>query len=188
MPMPVSAEETSIPGVLIVKTGIARDPRGFFSEIYSKQTFAKLGITVSFVQDNLSLSSKGVFRGLHYQLEPHAMGKLVRAVRGAVYDVAVDLREGSPTFGKWMGVALSEENHLALWVPPGFAHGFLTLEDNTLFLYKCSAFHTPEAERVIRYDDPEIGLELPMTPGLVSEKDLKAPLLKDAEYNFQFRG
>lgn len=186
MPMQVSVEEAGLPGVLVVKAGIARDDRGYFSEIYSKKTFAEAGIDADFVQDNLSLSAEGIFRGLHYQLEPYAMGKLVRAIRGAVYDVVVDLRRGSPTFGLWKGVTLTEENHLALWVPPGFAHGFLTLENNTLFHYKCTQIHTPEAERSIRYDDPALGIQLPVAPKLLSPKDAQAPLLKNAEFNFQY--
>jgi len=186
MPMRVTVEETRLPGVLLVKAGIARDARGFFSEIYSQPAFAEAGLDAPFVQDNLGLSAKGIFRGLHYQLEPFAMGKLVRAIRGAVFDVVVDLRAGSPTFGQWLGVTLTEENHLALWAPPGFAHGFLTLEDQTLFHYKCTQVHTPGAERSVRYDDPAIGIQLPMPPALLSEKDAKAPLLKDAEFNFRY--
>jgi dTDP-4-dehydrorhamnose 3,5-epimerase len=186
MPMPVQVEETSLPGVLVVKAGIVRDERGFFSEIYSERMFAEAGIRETFVQDNLSLSCKGVFRGLHYQIEPHAMGKLVRAIRGAVFDVVLDIRKGSPTFGKWQGFTLSEENHRAVWAPPGFAHGFLTLEDDTLFHYKCTAIHTPEAERAIRYDDPAIELALPVKPEVLSDRDVQAPLLKDAEYNFTY--
>lgn len=184
--MPVKVTPTEIPDVLLVETGIARDLRGFFSETYSKEMFSAAGLGAIFVQDNLSESKSGTLRGLHYQLEPKAMGKLVRTVRGAIFDVAVDLRRGSPWFGRWVGRTLTAENGLSLWVPPGFAHGFLSLEDATLVLYKCTAIHAPEAERAVSYADPAIGIAWPATPTLVTPKDAAAPLLAAAEYNFQY--
>ncbi|HEO70526.1 MAG TPA: dTDP-4-dehydrorhamnose 3,5-epimerase, partial [Candidatus Hydrogenedentes bacterium] len=136
--------------------------------------------------DNLSLSAKGTLRGMHYQIEPHAMGKLVRAITGAVFDVAVDLRRGSPTFGKWVGRMLSEGNPAAMWVPPGFAHGFVALEDHTLVYYKCTRLYAPQAERSLSYADPEVGIEWPMQPTVISPKDAEAPLLREADYNFTY--
>lgn len=185
MPMPVKITPTEIDGVLAVQTGVARDHRGFFSETYSKEMFAAAGFGETFVQDNLSESKKGTLRGLHYQLEPKGMGKFVRVIRGAVFDVAVDLRRGSPSFGKWVGRTLSAENGLCLWVPVGFAHGFLALADETLVLYKCTAIHAPEAERAVNYADPAIGILWPAAPTLVTDKDAGAPLLEGAEYNFR---
>jgi len=188
MPMAVKFVETEIPDVLVVETGIARDSRGFFSEAYSAKVWREAGFQETFVQDNLSMSARGTLRGLHYQLNPHGTGKLVRVVAGSVFDVAVDLRRGSPTFCKWIGVTLSAENSLVLWIPVGFAHGFMALEDDTVVWYKCSNVHVPEAERSISYRDPEIGIEWPFEPTLVSEKDAAAPSLKEAEYNFTFDG
>ena len=186
MPMPVSFAETEIPDVKEVHVGLHGDPRGFFSETYSRKMWQQQGFDETFVQDNLSLSCKGTLRGLHYQIEPHGMGKLVRALRGAIFDVAVDLRKGSPTFGKWVARTLSAENNLALWVPAGFAHGLLALEDDTLVYYKCTEMHTPKCERALSYRDPAIGIEWPFEPTEITEKDANAPLLADAEYNFAY--
>lgn len=186
MPMPVDIRETEISGVLEIATGIARDDRGYFSEAHSSIVWADAGFDSQFVQDNVSQSVKGTLRGLHYQLEPHAMGKLIRILRGSVFDVGVDLRQGSPTFGKWVGRTLTAEEGTALFFPGGFAHGFLALEDETLVYYKCTAMHTPEAERAILYKDPAIGIEWPVEPAIVSEKDAAAPLLSEAEHNFLF--
>jgi dTDP-4-dehydrorhamnose 3,5-epimerase len=186
MPMPVKVTKTEIEGVLVIETMRAQDDRGFFSEVYSRDQLAKDGFRETFVQDNLSRSKPGTLRGMHYQLEPHGMGKLVRAVSGSIFDVAVDLRRSSPTFGKWVGRELSAENHLALWVPSGFAHGFLALqgEGDVLVYYKCTEHHVPEAERAINYADPDVGIAWPAKPTLVSPKDAEAPLLADGEYNF----
>ncbi|HEX7669571.1 MAG TPA: dTDP-4-dehydrorhamnose 3,5-epimerase [Polyangiaceae bacterium] len=186
MPMPVKITPTEIEDVRVVQTGVARDHRGFFSETYSKEMFAGVGFTETFVQDNLSESRKGTLRGLHYQLEPKGMGKLVRVIRGSVFDVAVDLRRGAPSFGKWVGRTLSAENGLCLWVPVGFAHGFLALADETLVLYKCTAIHAPEAERALNYADPAIGISWPEAATFVTDKDAAAPLLEGAEYNFHY--
>ena len=186
MPMPVKFSETEIPGVLVLEHDVAADDRGFVTELYSREVWDRAGLEETFVQDNLSASDRGTVRGLHYQLNPYGIGKLVRVLTGSVFDVAVDLRRGSPTFGKWVGRTLTAENRLALWVPVGFAHGMLALEDQTLVLYKFTAPYTPEAERAVSYKDPEIGIEWPIEPTLVSEKDAAAPGLRDAEYNFTF--
>ena len=185
MPMPVQFTETEIPGVLEVHTGRAHDERGFFSETWSEKTWAEAGFTEQFRQDCLSCSARGVVRGMHYQLEPWAMGKLVRVVRGAIFDVGIDLRKSSPTFGKWIGRTLSAENGHALYLPPGFAHGFEALEDNTLVYYKCTAIHTPEAERAISCTDPALDIPWPIPPRLISAKDQAAPPFAEAEMNFE---
>ena len=184
--MPLKITPLEIPEVLVVETGLIRDDRGFFAELYSAEVLESHGFRTTFKQDNLSSSGKGTLRGLHYQLEPHGMGKLVRALSGAMFDVAVDIRRGSPTFGKWVSRTLTLENKEALWIPPGFAHGFLALEESTLVLYKCSATHAPEAERAINYADPAIGITWPMQPAVVSPKDVAAPPLARAEYNFEY--
>jgi dTDP-4-dehydrorhamnose 3,5-epimerase len=185
MPMPVKITPTQIPDVLVIESAIIRDDRGFFAEVYSEKVLAASGFRAHFVQDNVSRSRKGTLRGLHYQIEPHGMGKLVRVLRGSVFDVAVDIRRGSPSFGKWVGRTLTLENGEGLWIPPGFAHGFLALEDDTLLLYKCTAMHTPDAERAIHHADPELRIAWPLEPSLVAPKDLAAPSFAAAEYNFE---
>ena len=179
---------TEIPDVVIVEPIVFSDTRGFFMEIYSQKLFAQNGIHVDFVQDNISRSVKGTLRGLHYQSDPHAQAKLVRVIKGAVFDVAVDIRKGSPTFGKWVGIELSEENKKALYIPPGFAHGFYVLTDIAEFTYKCSAFYAPEADRGIFWNDPAIGIEWPIDVSeiITSEKDQNLPLLNDADINYRF--
>lgn len=178
--------KTKLEGVVLIKPTVFGDQRGFFFESYKKSLFAEHGITVDFVQDNHSKSAKGVLRGLHYQLDPKAQGKLVRCSRGSVFDVAVDIRRGSPTFGQWFGCVLCAENKHMLWVPAGFAHGFLTLEDDTEFLYKTTDEYAPEYDRGIAYDDPEIGIEWPPVDVSLSfsAKDQKQPLLQHAEINY----
>ena len=159
-------------GPLIIEPQIFGDDRGFFLESWNASTFSKIGIKSDFVQDNHSRSQKGVLRGLHFQ-NPGAQGKLVRVTRGAVYDVAVDLRRSSCTFGKWVGRTLSAANRRMFWVPPGFAHGFLTLENDTDFLYKCDGYYSPEHEHSLAWDDPDLNIDWP-TAGLdiqLSEKD-----------------
>ena len=188
MPMPVEFEATEFGGVLLVKTGLFRDERGFFCESYSQGMFAEGGFSEQFVQDNLSESSKGTLRGMHYQIAPDVMGKLVRCVKGAVFDVVVDLRHRSPTFGRWMGQELNEANGLSLWVPVGFAHGFLSLEDGSLVHYKCTSHHSPACERSLSYKCPKVGIVWPMEPSVVSAKDAAAPLLDDAEFDFLYEG
>lgn len=179
--------KTFIPEVILVKPKVFGDERGFFMESYRKSLFQANGITPEFIQDNHSKSTKGVLRGLHYQLDPKAQGKLVRCVSGAVFDVAVDIRHGSPTFGRWVGYELSAENKCMLWIPAGFAHGFVTLEDNTEFLYKTTGEYAPECDRGIKYDDHAIGIKWPQLDGLLlSDKDQKQPSLCDAEINFVY--
>jgi dTDP-4-dehydrorhamnose 3,5-epimerase len=176
----VKVTETELPGVVLIEPKVFGDARGFFFESYNARRYAELGIPGQFVQDNVSRSVKGTLRGLHFQ-EPHAQGKLVQVLRGAVFDVAVDVRRGSPSFGRWVGFELSEENHRQLWVPPGFAHGFCVVSELADFSYKCTEFYAPVAERGVRWDDPEIGIRWPVKDPLLSPKDAAAPFLKDAE-------
>ena len=175
---------TTLPSVLVVEPTVYGDDRGFFSESWNRREFsAAVGLDVQFVQDNHSRSSAGVVRGLHYQLPPFGQGKLVRAVTGELFDVAVDIRRGSPTFGEWFGVVLSAENHKPLWIPPGFAHGFQVLSESADLLYKTTEYYSPEHDRSIRWNDPEIAIDWPggTADALVSEKDLSAPFLSDAD-------
>ena len=174
--------ETPLPGVLLIEPRVFGDARGFFLESWNQRTFTEAGLDMNFVQDNHSRSSRGVLRGLHYQLHD-PQGKLVRVTQGAVFDVAVDIRRSSPHFGRWVGYELSEANHRMLWIPPGFAHGFLVLSDTADFLYKCTSLYDPPSDRGIRWDDPAIGIEWPDMGGarLLSAKDAAAPLLADAE-------
>ncbi len=178
---------TDVDGVLIVEPKVFGDSRGYFMEVFSERDFrAATGLDVHFVQDNESMSSKGVLRGLHFQKAPYSQSKLVRVVSGSVQDVAVDLRAGSPTFGKYVSVVLSGENKRMFYIPQGFAHGFLVLEDNTVFQYKCGVFYEPSSEGSVRWDDPDIGVEWMRTGGelLLSDKDRKAPLLSEQPYRF----
>ena len=175
---------TALPEVLILEPKVFGDERGFFMESFNQRAFdAALDRHVEFVQDNHSCSSRGVLRGLHYQLPPHAQGKLVRVVRGSAFDVAVDVRKSSPTFGRWAGVTLDAKDHRQLWIPPGFAHGFLALEDDTHFLYKTTDFYAKECERSIIWNDPAIGIAWPDVGGapLVAAKDFSALPLTAAE-------
>ncbi len=171
---------TAIDGVLILEPKVFGDERGFFLESFNQQAFNQAaGQDISFVQDNHSRSARGVLRGLHGQRAPHAQGKLVRVTQGSVFDVAVDVRVGSPTCGQWVGVELSGSNHKQLWIPPGLAHGFLVISDSADFLYKTTAYYRPEAEFAIRWDDPRLAIAWPLngiTPAL-SAKDAAAPLL-----------
>jgi dTDP-4-dehydrorhamnose 3,5-epimerase len=171
--------ETEIPGILIVEPKVFGDARGFFMETYQSERYARWGIPGNIVQDNLSCSRRGVLRGLHLQ-HPHSQGKLVQVLDGEVFDVAVDTRLGSPTFGRWVGVSLSGENKRQLWIPPGFAHGFCVTSDLALFGYKCSDFYHPENELSVCWSDPDIGIEWPLDgePDL-SPKDVDAALLRD---------
>jgi dTDP-4-dehydrorhamnose 3,5-epimerase len=165
---------TDIDGVLILEPRLFGDERGFFMESYNERAFNEaLGHNVHFVQDNHSRSAKGVLRGLHYQLAPHAQGKLVRVALGSVFDVAVDIRPGSATFGRWVGVELSGDNHRQLWLPPGMAHGFLVVSPSADFLYKTTDYYAPQAEQCVRWDDEELAIQWPDvgTPPFVSAKD-----------------
>ncbi len=174
-----------IPGPFILEPDVFGDPRGYFKETFRASLLSSLGIE-SFVQDNESRSAKGVLRGLHYQLEPHAQAKLVRCLRGAIFDVVVDIRQGSPTFGKWLGYELSDDNHKMFFVPSGFAHGFVTLRDDTIVQYKQSHYYEPAAERGIRWDDSELAIAWPVSQPQLSEKDKLAPSLREAENNFHW--
>ena len=172
---------TAIPDVLVIEPKVFGDARGFFYESFNQQAFNEAtGLNLNFVQDNHSRSAKGVLRGLHYQVQ-QPQGKLVRVVRGAVFDVAVDIRKGSPTVGKWEGIELTEDNHKQLWVPPGFAHGFVVLSDSADFLYKTTEYYAPEHERCIAWNDPEIGIQWPLAsePSL-SSKDQQGIALREA--------
>jgi len=179
----MKATPTDLPEVLLIEPRVFGDARGFFLESWNEARFnAAVGQQVKFVQDNHSRSARGVLRGLHYQLHPHAQGKLVRCVSGAVFDVAVDLRRSSPNFGRWVGFELSAENQRQVWIPPGFGHGFLVLSESADFLYKTSGEYAPQAEGAVRWDDPSIAIAWPLggiTPQL-SAKDINAPLLADA--------
>ena len=175
---------TAIPEVIIIEPRVFGDDRGFFFESFNEREFAEVvGGSFKFVQDNHSRSRRGVLRGLHYQLPPHAQGKLVRVVIGEVFDVAVDIRKGSPTFGNWVGELLSESNRRQLWIPSGFAHGFLTLSDTADFLYKTTGFYVPTAERCIHWNDPRLGIKWPIAAAdlSLSAKDSDALLISSAD-------
>ena len=174
----MNVESLEIPDVKLIKPRVFKDDRGFFTQTYHYEQYCDAGIDVQFVQDNWSRSTKGVLRGLHYQLV-HGQDKLVFVTSGEVFDVAVDIRKGSPTFGKWVGAILSEENHHQLFIPKGFAHGFCVLSDEVDFVYKCSDFFTPGDEYGIFWNDPDVGIDWPETGTLVSEKDQDALFLKD---------
>jgi len=181
--MPFEFEPLQIPEVILIKPKLFSDDRGFFLETYKRSDFERVGIGFDFIQDNHSGSKKGVLRGLHYQKRPAVQGKLVRCIRGIIFDVAVDIRIGSPTFGKWVGVYLSEENRHMLWIPPGFAHGFLVVSDYAEVIYKVShSEYSPTHDAGILWNDPDIGIEWPtnlVERVILSEKDAKLPRLKD---------
>jgi dTDP-4-dehydrorhamnose 3,5-epimerase len=170
--------ETSLPGVLVVEPQVFKDSRGFFYESYHEGKFLKADIQVNFVQTNVSRSAKGVLRGLHYQW-PNPQGKLVSVLDGEVYDVAVDIRQGSPTFGQWTGVMLTGDNHRHLWIPEGFAHGFCVLSPHATFTYQCTTLYDPVADASIAWNDADIGVDWPISQPLISDKDAKAPMLKN---------
>ena len=182
--------KTDLEGVLILEPRIFTDGRGYFFECYNQREFlAKTGLDVTFVQDNESFSSYGVLRGLHFQKGEYAQAKLVRVIEGKVLDVAVDIRKGSPTFGKWTSVELSGENHRQFFIPRGFAHGFSVLSPTARFQYKCDNFYAPGQEGAIAWNDPDLAIDwkLPASEVLLSEKDSRHPLLKDAPYLFEYR-
>ncbi|MEH7336626.1 dTDP-4-dehydrorhamnose 3,5-epimerase [Neobacillus drentensis] len=180
--------ETSLPGVKIIEPKVFGDHRGWFTETYSEAVFNDAEINIKFVQDNQSFSAaKGTLRGLHYQLNPKAQTKLVRCTKGSIFDVAVDIRKGSPTFGKWFGLELSAENKKQLLVPKGFAHGFMTLTDDVEVQYKVDELYAPDCDRGIIWNDPAIGIEWPIEISpVLSAKDAKAPLLANADNNFSY--
>lgn len=185
MKIPINIIKTKFQEVLILEPAVYMDHRGKFMESYNKKSLEQLGIKVDFVQDNHSVSNQaGVLRGLHYQLNPKAQTKLVRVCSGIVYDVVMDIRTNSPTFGEWIGVILSEYNNRQIFVPKGFAHGFCTLVPNTIVHYKVNQFYHPEYDRGVIWNDPEIGIDWPVTTPILSDKDNKHPLLKYADLNF----
>ncbi len=171
--------KTKIPDLYIIKPTVFEDARGYFFESYNKEAFLRAGIDQNFVQDNESKSGKSVLRGLHFQKPPFTQGKLVRVMQGAVLDVAVDLRKSSPTYGHWASVELTQDNKWMYWVPPGFAHGFVTLEENTVFFYKCTNVYNKASEGAILWNDPDLNIDWKIAQPLLSEKDAVAPLFKD---------
>lgn len=177
--MPCNFIKTKIPGVMIIEPRVFPDDRGYFLETYKKSEFQANGIDDDFVQDNHSFSSKGVLRGLHFQRNPHAQGKLVRVMEGRVWDVAVDLRPESPYFKQWVGVELDSKKANMFYIPPGFGHGFLVLSDTAHFLYKCTEEYAPQADGGVRWNDPDLNIEWPLKEVSVSEKDEKLPYLAD---------
>ena len=178
---------TRLPEVLVIEPRVFRDERGYFFESWADARYADAGISGPFVQDNISRSVKGILRGLHLQ-NPHAQGKLVSALAGEVFDVAVDVRKGSPRFGQWVGVLLSESNQKQLWVPPGFAHGFCVVSDQAIFHYKCTDSYHPESEMSVAWNDPAIGIDWPTSSPTLNRKDESAPLLADIERLPVYRG
>jgi dTDP-4-dehydrorhamnose 3,5-epimerase len=180
----MEATETLIKGLLIIQPKIFQDARGYFYEPYNKKLFTELGVCEEFVQDNQSLSQKGVVRGLHFQKPPHAQAKLIRVIQGAVWDVVVDIRKNSPTYGEYFALELNEKNKTILYIPQGFAHGFMTLEDNTLFVYKCSDFYNKSSEDSVLWNDPNINIPWNISNPVLSEKDKNGSLLKDFKSPF----
>lgn len=170
--------ETDLPGVLILEPRVFGDERGFFMESWNARRYAQYGLPTHFVQDNLSFSRRGVLRGLHFQ-NPQPQGKLVSVLQGEVFDVAVDIRVGSPTFGRWTGVTLSAEDKRQFYIPPDFAHGFVVTSETALFFYKCTDYYAPASEGTVLWDDPEIGIEWPLENPTLSEKDRQAPILSE---------
>jgi dTDP-4-dehydrorhamnose 3,5-epimerase len=182
--------KTDLAGILMIEPDRFGDHRGFFAETYSQRVYAGLGVVENFVQDNHSLSAEiGTVRGLHFQAPPHAQAKLVRCGRGAIFDVAVDIRKGSATYGKWVGYELSAENGAQLFIPAGFAHGFTTLQPDSEIIYKCSDYYAPGTEGALRWDDPAIGIDWPLQgAAILSDKDAVAPMLADLDSPFHMEG
>jgi len=171
---------STLPEVIIIEPDLLHDHRGYFMKIYHQEKFLSAGIDVGFLQDNQSMSSRGTLRGLHYQIK-RPQGKVVRAIRGEIYDVCVDIRRSSPYFGKWIGVSLSDESKRALYIPPNFAHGFCVLSEVAEFSYKYTDFYFPDYERAIRWDDPDLAIDWPLQEPILSEKDASCPFLREAE-------
>ena len=184
----MNIKKTFIDGLLIVEPKIFKDQRGYFFESYNENNFRNQDINIKFVQDNQSKSSFGVLRGLHYQIEPYAQTKLIRVLQGKIYDVAVDIREGSPTFGKYFGIELSDENFIQLFIPAGFAHGFSVLSSTAIILYKCDNFYNPKSERGIIFNDSQLNIDWKIKSDevIVSDKDIVLPALKNADFNFKY--
>ncbi|MCK5197878.1 MAG: dTDP-4-dehydrorhamnose 3,5-epimerase [Spirochaetales bacterium] len=182
--MPFDFKNAPLKRLVVIQPRVFADERGFFMETYKKSDFVKAGITEEFTQDNHSYSSKGVLRGIHFQKDPYAQGKLVRCIKGAVWDVAVDLRADSETFGQWYGLEITGENKIMFYIPPGFGHGFVTLKDNTHFLYKCTNEYNPDADSGIMWNDSDLNIEWPLTEGLsLSDKDLKLQSIEEFKKN-----
>lgn len=178
--MPFHFHRQAIPDIILIEPGVFPDGRGFFMETYKLSDFKAVGITEHFIQDNHSASGKGVLRGLHYQIEPMAQAKLIRCIRGSIFDVVVDIRPDSRTFGQWVGMDLSADNRRELYIPTGFAHGFMVLSESTEIVYKCTCEYSPLHERGIIWNDPDIGIKWPLATPMLSEKDIHYPRLKDA--------
>jgi len=177
--MPFKFKELEISGLILIEPKIFSDTRGFFMETYKESEFRENGITEKFVQDNISKSSRGVIRGLHFQVEPHAQGKLIQVIHGRVWDVAVDLRDDSPTYLKWIGLELDSITREMFYIPPGFAHGFTALSNEVIFNYKCTNEYNKTAERGLRWDDPDIAINWPADSPIVSDRDRELPFLKE---------
>lgn len=178
-------KKTEIEGLLEIEPSVFQDDRGYFLESFRQDFFDKQGLRLAFVQDNESMSKKGVLRGLHFQAPPFEQGKLVRVIKGSVLDIALDIRVGSPTFGKHCSIVLSEQNKKQFWIPPGFAHGFLVLEDDTIFSYKCTGYYNKAAEGSVKWNDPTLNIDWGIANPILSEKDKLAPLLSDTESPFR---
>ncbi|MCK4570025.1 MAG: dTDP-4-dehydrorhamnose 3,5-epimerase [Bacteroidales bacterium] len=176
--------KTELSGLLIIDPKVFGDDRGYFFESFNAEVFASAGLAANFVQDNESRSVKGVLRGLHFQEPPYEQGKLIRVARGAVMDVSVDIRKDSPTYGKWAAFELSDLNKRMLWIPPGFAHGFVSLEDDTIFIYKCTNVYNSDSENSIRWNDPKLNIDWGIQNPIISDKDSKAPLFMELESPF----
>jgi len=183
--MPFQFQRLAIPDVILIQAPNWRDERGFFRETYKFSEFAAHGINLPFVQDNHSRSRRGVLRGLHYQKNPRAQGKLVRVVHGEIFDVAVDIRQRSPTFGKWIGVTLSADENQMLYIPPGFAHGLCVLSDEADVIYKVTAEYAPDLDRGIIWNDPDLAIEWPLAQPILSPKDARLPRLRDSDNDFE---
>lgn len=181
--------KTKLPEVLLIKPKVFKDNRGYFFESYNKKIFEENAYNYSFIQDNESFSQYGVIRGLHYQLSPYAQTKLIRVIQGKIYDVAVDIRQGSPTFGQWVGYELTAENKSQLLIPKGFAHGFSVLSETAIIQYKCDEFYHPESERGIAFNDPELNIDwrVPIENAIISSKDKVLPNLNEADFNFIYK-
>ena len=185
--MPFTCNKLDIPEVILIEPKVFSDSRGFFMETYKHSDFIRMGIQEHFVQDNFSRSQKGVLRGLHFQKNPNAQGKLVQCLKGIIFDVTVDIRKGSPSFGRWVRVELSEENRWMLYIPPSFAHGFVVLSETADVIYKCTKEYSPEDDRGIIWNDPDINIPWPVNDPILSEKDAIFPLLKDVDINFTYQ-
>jgi dTDP-4-dehydrorhamnose 3,5-epimerase len=184
--MPFHFRHLGIPEIILIEPKTFRDERGFFLETYKYSDFLRIGLKENFVQDNYSRSAKGVLRGLHYQKNPRAQGKLVQCLKGRIFDAAVDLRRNSPTFSRWVSAELSEDNGLMLYVPPGFAHGFVSLSESADVMYKCTKEYSPADDRGIIWNDTDLNILWPVSDPVLSEKDRKHPLLRDADNNFEY--